>query len=80
MDLDKNLPLASTSRPKTELAVVSVMICRTIRCATLCQGTVGISGAHTMVGMHRSVLLQVLGLVPGVCLSEVVDRALAHTD
>ena len=48
---------------------VCACVCVTTGCAILCQGTGGTLCGHTMVGRHnKSVLLQVLGPAPGVCL------------
>ena len=48
---------------------------KTTGCAILHQGTGGMSGAHTMVGRHKSVLLQVFGPAPGVCLALILSSS-----
>ena len=41
---------------------------KTNDCAIFRQDTGGTLGVHTMAGRHKSVFLQVLDLVPGICL------------
>ena len=90
LPLEKNL-LHLTPHPGPSKAVNggSGLGWRWLRSCTGCvmffQGTGGISGTHPMVGRHKSVLLWVPDLSPGVCLvvvqefPEVAPRAQALT-
>ena len=73
---DKNLHLAPHPGPNKVVncgTCFSLGMGKTTGCAVLCQDIGGTSSTHTRVEKCMPVLLQVLGLAPGVCLGLAQD-------